>query len=66
MHAYGEWNNKAIHECVMVNKKKSTIINNKYNIYMRDFAAVAQIEILKVYPVFVFVQHHQGLTFADM
>jgi len=33
---------------------------------MRDFAAVAQIEILKVYPVFVFVQHHQGLTFADM
>jgi len=34
---------------------------------MRDFTvAAAQIEILKIYPVFVLVQHHQGLIFAGM
>jgi len=34
---------------------------------MRDFAvAAAPIRILKIYPVFVLVQHHQGLIFADM
>jgi len=34
---------------------------------MRDFAvAAAPIRILKIYPVFVLVQHHQGLIFAGM
>jgi len=34
---------------------------------MRDFAvAAAEIKILKIYPVFVFVQHQQGLIFAEV